>query len=126
MLGIKQRLTSALIRDCSPPMPQGLLERQKNEMPLGNQGLEVLRDPIHLPGRCNQAAGFVVVPLGCLAEVGASEQGLGLRPACIHDHRLGMLIAAILGAFDQAAIHVSQGFGIPGPRFAAEPLADPG
>jgi hypothetical protein len=37
-----------------------------------------------------------------------------------------VLIAAILGAFDQAAIHVSQGFGIPGRRFAAEPLADPG
>jgi hypothetical protein len=95
-------------------------------MSLGHQGLEVLRDPIHLPGRCHQPAGFVVVPLGCLAEVGAGEQGLGLWPACIHDHRLGMLIAAILGAVDQATIHVSQGFAIPGPHFAAEPLADLG
>lgn len=95
-------------------------------MSLGHQGLEVLCNPIHLPGRCNQAAGFVVVPLGCLAEVGTGEQGLGLRPACIHDHRLGMLIAAILGAFDEAAIHVDKGFGIPGPHLAAEPLADLG
>ena len=95
-------------------------------MLLGHQGLEVLRNPIHLPGRCNQAAGFVVVSLGCLAEVGGGEQGFCLWPTCIHDHRLGMLRAAILGAFDQAAIHVGQGFAIPGPRFAAEPLADPG
>ena len=104
----------------------GSLEREKNEMLLGYQGLEVLRDPIHLPGGCHQAAGLVVVPLGCLAEVSAGEHGLGLWLACIHDHRLVMLIAAMLGAFDQAAIHVSQGFCIPGPRFAAEPLADPG
>jgi hypothetical protein len=44
--------TSALVWDrCSSPTPDGLLERQKNEMPLGHQGLEVLCNPIHLPGR---------------------------------------------------------------------------
>ena len=87
-------------------------------MPLGNQGLKVLCDPIHLPGGCEQAAGFVVVALGCLAEVGAGEQGFGLGPPRIHDHRFGVLIAAILGRLDEPAIDIRQGLAIPGPQGA--------
>lgn len=95
-------------------------------MPLGDQGLKVLSDPIHLPGRCEQAAGFVVVALGCLAEVGAGEQGFGLGSPRIHDHRFGVLITAILASLDEPAIDIRQGLRIPGPDLAIKPLSDGG
>ena len=46
-----------------------------------------------------------------------------MERTCINDQGLGMLIAAILGAFHQTAIDVSQGLGIPGPYLLIEPLA---
>lgn len=84
----------------------------------------MLGDSIHLPVGCEQAAGFVVVALGCLAEVGAGDQGFGLGSSRIHDHRFGVLVAAILGTLDEPAIDVGHGLGVPGPDFATKPLTD--
>lgn len=64
------------------------------------QRMEVLSDPIRLPGSHDQTVCPVVVPLDGLAEVGDGDQGLGLGHTCINDHRFGVLVAALLRSFD--------------------------